>query len=184
MMVQREKQKHLKHLEKYSGWGALLTIVAAALLNVSFPLNKGGREIYDDQDLGGLDNLEGMIARKLLELGLTVEYEHKMILLEEGIVAERKPSGIKLATVPDFYFEIFNTDCFIEVGVVTGPHKVEQASLVKKAVSYEEGRKILYLQLVGKLEVRKFIKSVNSDRELFDYMLNHPRVINYTAVSA
>lgn len=187
MSVRQDLEKQRISLKEISKVGVFIATLAVAFLSVSFPDNDQGYDINGADDLEKLSKPEEDLARKLLSLGLKISHEKRQIKLDKGVKTNRRirrtnNHKYKDTTSPDFYFHFDGVDCFLEVGSYRqNAHKREQELVVKEAVSFKNGKKILYVQLFHD-DIEHIRQNILSIEELMDYFYSHERAIFTTNI--
>lgn len=181
-------EKQRLSLKEISKVGVFIATLAVAFLSVSFPDSDHGYDVNGIDDLEKLSKPEGALARKLLSLGLKISHEKRQIKLDKGVKTNRRikrTDGHKYkdTTSPDFYFHFDGIDCFIEVGSYRqNAHKREQELVVKEAVSFKNGKKILYVQLFHD-DIKHICQNIISIEELLNYFYSHERAVFATNIT-
>lgn len=177
-----EQEKKLKLLKEFSGLGVTALLLAVAFFNVSFPDSEHGYKVESGESLDKLSEPERLLAEKLLGFGLNISHEKRQIKLDTGIKTNRKIKHQddfkrKDTTSPDFYFHYQGIDCFLEVGSHRqNAHKREQQAVVKEAITFKNGKKILYVQLFHG-DISHICQEIGSVDELIEYLYSHPSAV-------
>jgi hypothetical protein len=172
-------KRFVKESQKYL---VPLSLLAISLLSVSFRKSEKGFVLTDENNFSKLSEPEQRVARLLLSLGIEIGFEAVNIRLDDPVEVSGKDkktgeSKMKSITTPDFYFNLYEVECYLEIGSRrVNAHKRRQTRVMEKVVDLKKSKRIIYLQLF-KDDIELMEEYIETTDDLLSFLYEHEESI-------